>query len=175
MKNSNLVELGVARSAHGIKGAASIVLYNPQDSILKSGMRVTLLPFDASSSLSASGSSFTISKIQFGNKTIIYFEEVQDRNQLEMILPFKLLVSRDEFPALTDGEFYITDLIGLEAFNEAGKRVGVIESSYDNGAQDILVIVTKNGDELELPLVDEFFPEIDLKAQKVIVRPPEII
>ena len=85
MKNSNLVELGVARSAHGIKGAASIVLYNPQDSILKSGMRVTLLPFDASSSLSASGSSFTISKIQFGNKTIIYFEEVQDRNQLEMI------------------------------------------------------------------------------------------
>ena len=61
------------------------------------------------------------------------------------------------------------------AFNEAGKRVGVIESSYDNGAQDILVIVTKNGDELELPLVDEFFPEIDLKAKKVIVRPPEII
>ena len=175
MKNSNLVELGVAKVAHGIKGAASLMLYNPKESILRKDLVVTLRPLDKKSSLVESGAKFSIASIHFGNKTIVFFDGIQDRNELEEILPFKLLVEREDFPALSDGEFYLNDLIGLDAFNEAGKKVGVIHSTYDNGAQDILVIVTKSGDELEIPLVDEFFPEINIAEKKIIVRPPEII
>ena len=140
------MELGAAKRPHGIKGAASVVLYNPKESILVKGSQVILVPLDNSSKLASEGETYVISQIHFGNKTIVFFDGVQDRNELEAILPFKLLVDRKCFPELAPGEFYINDLIGLEAYNEAGKKVGIIESAYDNGVQDILVIVTKSGD-----------------------------
>lgn len=173
--DSKLVELGYCGRPHGIKGGFSLVLYNPEDSVLSKGMSVVLVPSSENSSLDPKGELYEISNIQIGHKSILYLKGVDDRNSVEEIIPFKIFLSRDKFPALEQGEFYLSDLIGVEAFNEAGKRVGEIVSMYDNGAQSVVVIETKNKDEIELPLVDSFFVEIDIENNKVIIRPPELI
>jgi 16S rRNA processing protein RimM len=174
-KNETLVELGFCNKPHGIKGGFALNLHNQQESVLTKGLEVTLVPSKTHSSLPTEGRPYVIASIQFGNKAIVYFEGVRDRNQVEAMVPFKLMLERDKFPELEDGEFYLNDLIGMEAFNPAGKRVGEITSMYDNGAQTIIVIVTKSGEELEVPLVDEFFPSIEPENNRVTVIPPEIV
>lgn len=170
-----LIELGYCARPHGIKGGFSLVLYNQEDSILEDGLELVLVPSSDQSSISKNGENYEIEKVQISNKSIIYFKGITDRNVVEKMLPFKIFFDREKFPETDEGEFYLSDLIGLEAFNESGKRVGEITSLYDNGAQTIVVIETKNKDIIELPLVDNFFPVIDIENKKIIVRPPEFI
>lgn len=49
-------------------------------------------------------------------------------------------VPREALPAVAEGEFYWTDLIGLEVVNLAGESLGRVESLMDNGAQSVLVV-----------------------------------
>ena len=173
MKKDELIELGTCNRPHGIKGGFHFFLYNPEDSILKNGKIVELFPKDSSSSINTSGESFKIKSIQFGNKTICYLDEITDRNIVEAMIPFTIMYPRSKFPKPQEGEFYLNDLVAMEVINTAGETIGEIHSFYDNGAQTVLRI--KLSDEIiDLPFVDNFFPDVDLENKKVTMITPEI-
>lgn len=165
------VYLGHSRKVHGIKGAFTFFLENP-DTVLHDGQKIWLEPADDNSAVVKEGSFFTIQKLSLGNKVICTLKEVQDRNKAEELLPFKIYIDRSEMPELDDDEFYLNDLIGMDAINSEGKRVGKVLRFYSNGAQDIVVIRTHN-DVVELPLIEQFFPLIDLENNCVTVNFPE--
>ena len=158
-----------------IKGGFSFALINPEDSVLKKGMEVTLIPLDDASSIPEDGEKKIITAISFGNKVTAYLEGISDRNIVEAMIPFSIWIPRSVFPQkLEEGEFYLQDLIGLEVFDhESGKKVGEIVSHYDNGIQIILVIGGYK--QIELPLVENFFPVIDPENKRVEINMPEEI
>ncbi len=53
-----------------------------------------------------------------------------------------------------------------------GEQVGVITALRTNPAQDLLVFENSEGQEIYLPFVDEFVPEIDPEAGIVVITPP---
>lgn len=172
-----LIQLGFAASPHGIRGAASLVLENLDDSVLEKGMSVLLKPSNFKSThkstLKNEGEVFTISDISFGNKVICSFKEVNDRNRLEEILPFEIYVSRDQFPEADDDEYFITDLIGLEVLDhESREKIGKVARYFDNGAQ---IVLTLNlfGKYVDLPFIDNFFPEVDVENKYITLISPE--
>jgi 16S rRNA processing protein RimM len=81
-------------------------------------------------------------------------------------------VSRADFPELPEGEYYWSDLIGLEAVNLQGEALGKVVDMMSNGPQSILRIVPPpdvNAPEAKLeerlvPFVDQFVKTVDLKA-----------
>lgn len=160
--NSKYVELGHSAGAHGVKGAVSIKLINPDDSVLKKGLKVLLKGNASKSTLPPQGQFFKINNIQFGNKVIVSFEDITDRNQLEGILPFSLMVDRELFPKVHDGEIYLVDLIGMKVVNPKGKSVGVVKGTFNHGSVDIITIELKSGEDLDLPFTQDFFTKIDM-------------
>lgn len=174
MKKDDLIELGSCNKPFGIKGGFHFYLHNPKESILKNNSIITLIPSDRSSSIEVEGAEFKIKSIQFGNKTLCYLEDITDRNIVEAMIPFLIYYPRSRFPEVSDNEFYLNDLIGVEVFNTNGKRVGEIHSSYDNGAQTVLRIQTKT-EIFDLPFVDNFFPEIDIPNNKIVMNQPEFL
>ena len=176
MENNDLIEMGFCAKPHGIKGAFTFVLSNSDDSCLEKGVKLTLFPSNPNSSLSEDGEVFTIKSISFGNKVISYLEEVSDRNRVEEIIPFTIKVSRDLFPEVDEDEFYLVDLIDLEARDHSnGEVLGKIKDFYDNTAQTILVIKAPGKEVLELPLIDQFFPELNIEEGYVTVNPPTYV
>jgi len=167
-----LIELGTCKKPHGIKGGFSFALYNMEESILRDGIVITLLPLDKSSSVDPKGQKIAIKSISFGNKVTAYFDGINDRNLVEEMIPFSIWIERDMFPVLDEDEFYIEDLVGLEVFDSAsGKKIGKVSSHYDNGMQTILVIT---GDKkIELPLVENFFPVIDIENKRIEINIPQ--
>jgi 16S rRNA processing protein RimM len=173
MQKQDLIKLGECKKPHGIKGELSFFLYNPEESILKKGIQVHLKPLNSSSNLQQEGEIFSIEKINFANKCICRLEGIQDRNQVEAMLPFGIYLERDKFPALAPGEYYLCDLIGLSV-QVAGVQVGEIKDFYDNGAQTVISF-SFHGEAMELPLIDQFFPAVNIEKGYIELNPPEVI
>ncbi|RLA64927.1 MAG: 16S rRNA processing protein RimM [Epsilonproteobacteria bacterium] len=172
--SEKLIELGTCKKPHGIKGGLSFTLYNVEESVLKKGIEVILFPIDQASSVDAKGQKIAIKSISFGNKITAYLEGVADRNLVEEMIPFSIWVARKALPLLLEGEFYVEDLVGLEVFDHAsGKKIGTVDSYYDNGMQ--IIIVVNGNKKIELPLVDNFFPVIDTDNKRIEINLPQEI
>jgi 16S rRNA processing protein RimM len=167
-----LVHLGVANRPHGIKGGVLFKLFNQEESVLKKGSKVTIFPESSKSSVDPKGEQIKIENIHFGNKTICYLEDIKDRNIVEKMLPFSIYFPRDEFPIAKSDEVYIDDLIGLTVIDIDGYEIGKIISFSDNGFQVILKVKLE-GQTIELPFVENFFPHLNLEAGKITMISPE--
>lgn len=85
-----------------------------------------------------------------------------------------LFADRDKLPNLPDDEFYHADLIGLEAFDTGGAKIGTVRAVFNHGAGDILEIFAPGRKTaLLLPFTKAIVPTVDLTAGRIIVDPPE--
>jgi len=81
-------------------------------------------------------------------------------------------VSRAELPPPEEDEYYWVDLIGCEAVDASGVRVGEIVAVEGGAAHDWLVIRRDDGEFL-LPIVSSFLREVDVPGRRIVVAPPE--
>jgi 16S rRNA processing protein RimM len=85
----------------------------------------------------------------------------------------EIFARRDQLPKPSDDEFYYDDLVGLDAVDAAGARLGRIESVSNYGAGDILEIAPEGGGEtLLLPFTKQIAPKIDFDAGRIVIAPP---
>ena len=96
---------------------------------------------------------------------------VADRTEAERLVNAKLYVERDRLQEADEDEFYLFDLVGLEAFDAAGAPLGRVVQVHDYGAGASLEI-TGAGPPLLAPFTREAVPEVDLDAGRVVVALP---
>ena len=73
-----------------------------------------------------------------------------------------LYADREDF-TLEDGEYFITDIIGLDVIDsDNGKVYGKVKEIINRGASDIYVVDTPNGERM-IPAVDEFIVNVDIQ------------
>ncbi|MCW5682476.1 MAG: ribosome maturation factor RimM [Xanthobacteraceae bacterium] len=98
---------------------------------------------------------------------------VNDRNASELLTNIELFVARDKLPKIeADGEFYHADLIGLRVEDKSGKNYGVVIAVRNYGASDLIEVAEppkKSG--TLIPFIDEFVPEVDVEAGRVVIVP----
>ena len=174
LNRDNLVEMGSCRKPHGIKGGFSLQVFNKNTENIKKGSRVFLTPYDDKSSLPSDGEVHIVSQISWGNKAIIYFKNIGDRNLVEQMIPFTVWMDRDDFEELDEDEFYLSDLVGLKVIDEeSGAAEGEVTNFYENGVQVVLEF-SYRGKSYDLPLVENFFPEINWDTREIFVNLPEM-
>ena len=167
----NLIKIGYCSSAHGIKGAANFKNLHVLGAELFRGDKLHLFPTNEKSNLDKNGKVFNLKKINYGHKIMIELDGINNRNELEEILPFEVKIER---PVMEEGEFLIEDLLGFDVLSlKDNKKVGEVTGHYDNGMQQVLEI--KGDTEMDLPFIENFFPEVNLNEKKIIMVVPEII
>jgi len=85
--------------------------------------------------------------------------------QAEALIGSPVSVPADDVPALEEDEYMIDDVIGVEVFDEAGKRLGTVDEVI-RGAQDLYEV---SG--VLVPAVKEFVLEVDIAARRMVIRP----
>ena len=105
---------------------------------------------------------------QQGKHIVAKLDGVDDRNQAEALSGCGLYISARQLPRLPAGDYYWSELIGLEVQSLRAEPLGVIESMLETGADDVMVL---SGDrERLIPFViDEIVREIDLEARRMVV------
>ncbi len=113
-----------------------------------------------------------IEKVRFHKKiALIKFKEINSIDEAIDIKGSLLKLPKDELAKeLEEDEFYISDLVGIEAYDIEGNYLGVISGSVNIKHQDTLFIKTEENKEYLVPFTKELVPDINLKERKVIIN-----
>jgi len=162
--------IGYVARARGLKGQLVVRTFDPASEALEHVDRVLLRLRDGSTRQLA------IAGRQVGaGAWVLTLTGVADRNSAEELVGAQVSVFRDDLPRPGEGEYFQGDLIGLEAVDEAGVGLGKVEEIWNTGPVPNLVIRGPERAELLVPFADDFVISVDLRAGRVVLRPPELI
>lgn len=152
------IALAAVAGAHGVKGELRLKLFT--DSIDNVSRHEALYIAGVKRRLLAVRDS--------GKMAVARFEGVDDRSAAEALRGALVEIDRSALPPLEEGEYYHSDLIGLEALDRDGNRVGTVASVENYGAGDLLEIELPDGKTSLIPFKAGI---ADLVDGRIIVDP----
>ena len=102
--------------------------------------------------------------------------EIATKEEADALRGLKLHIRRDRLPEPDEDEFYLTDVVGLEARDPAGTVLGTVKSVQNFGADDMLEIApAAGGPTWYLPFTKAAAPELHIaEGWLLAVRPAEV-
>lgn len=167
MKKEDCFYLGKIVKKYSFKGEVVLKLDTDEPDIYENLDAVfldlgnKLLPFFIEESL-----------LQKGNQLRIRFEDIKKEADADAILKTDVYLPLNLLPKLEGDQFYFHEIIGFDLEDVNFGIIGKITSINDKTAQDLFV-VEKDGNEILIPMIDDFIKKIDRKNKKVIVETPE--
>ena len=98
---------------------------------------------------------------------------VADRTAAERLVNQRLWTTRDRLPAPEEDEYYLADLVGLDARDAAGAPLGRVAEVHDYGAGASLEITRPGHPPLLVPFTRACVPAVDLAGGTVTVALPD--
>ena len=90
-----------------------------------------------------------------------------DRDQAAGLVGMDILIKRDDLPKAGPGEYYWTDLEGLQVITCENQALGKVDYLFETGSNDVMVL---KGDRRRLvPFIDNVIKEVDLDAGVITV------
>jgi 16S rRNA processing protein RimM len=119
----------------------------------------------------AEGETFAIEEVWFHSGTLVFkFEGIKSIGEAELLYGSEVRVPISQRIALEDGEFFQSDLIGCEVFDQRnGAPLGRVTGWDDGGGSGLLVV---DGD-LLVPFARAICVEIDPANRRIAVVLPE--
>ncbi len=157
---SRAVLLGRITGLYGVKGWVKVFSYtDPREAILTFDRWLLGSETDWKSVSVADGR-------QHGKAVIARISGIDDRDAAAALVGRDIAVHREDLPAVEDGQFYWTDLEGLDVVTRGGRSLGRVAYLLETGAHDVLV--TAGDRERLIPFVmDEVILDVDI-ARRVI-------
>ncbi|MGF7160701.1 16S rRNA processing protein RimM [Rhodoligotrophos appendicifer] len=154
--------LGVVTGAHGVKGEVKIKSFTEHPEAI--GGYGPLETEDGAKS-------FTIERARVvTNGVVAAISGIRDRDAAEALRGTLLHVARSCLPEPDEDEFYLADLIGLEAIDVKGEPAGRVVAVENFGAGDLLEVRLEGSPStVYVPFTKDAVPEVDLAAGRVVV------
>lgn len=152
------VALAAVAGAHGVKGEVRLKLFTDS--------AAGLAPYE---NVYVGGTERRLLNVRDGGKAAIArFEGVADRSAAEALRGSLVEVDRSALPPLEEGEYYHSDLVGLDCVDREGRAVGTVTAVENFGAGDLLEIARTNGRKSLIPFRDGI---ADLDDGRIVLDP----
>jgi len=104
-----------------------------------------------------------------GKSFFLEIEGVESCQSAKALIGCQVLIPADKLEKLPEGEYYWRDMIGLKVVTEGGRILGVIDSIFPTGSND--VYVCSGGErEILLPGTADVIRKIDIDRGMMVVR-----
>jgi 16S rRNA processing protein RimM len=156
--------IGKIFKPHGLKGEVSADIFSKNVDSLPDGKSIYIGEKHIPS---------RINKIRKNNKKfLISFLDHPKIEDVEFFRNNLIYLKEEELPELSDGEYYINDLIGLNVFSTDNEFLGIISEVLLTGANDVYVIQPdeEHKQELLLPAIKEVIKNVNIKEKKMVVK-----
>ena len=152
------IALAAVAGAQGVKGELRLKLFSDSvESLSRHG------------ALYVGGVERRLLALRDGGKIVVArFEGISDRSAAEALRGSLVEVDRATLPALEEGEYYHADLIGLEAIDRDGNRIGTVAAVENYGAGDLLEVELPDGKRSLIPFRTGI---ADLDCGKIVLDP----
>lgn len=156
------VSVGKISGVFGIKGWVKVFSFtDPRENIL------TYSPW----LLKKGDETKTVNVVdgQLQGKTIVaQLAGIDDRDQAASLMGWDVFITQDQLPKAAKGEYYWSELIGLQVETIDGIQLGVVDSLLETGANDVIIVQGER--ERVIPFLQGgTIIKVDLDAGKIIV------
>lgn len=162
-RDEELIELAAVVRAHGLRGELLLKVFNPESTLL--------LEIDSVLLRDKSGKvvSHEVEHARVhSDHVLLTLADVLDKDQADALRGQLVCVPRSALPALEEGEYYLVDLVGLEARDESGKPIGKVIDVVEYPASNCLAVECEDGVR-EVPELERYLLEVDVKGGYVRV------
>jgi 16S rRNA processing protein RimM len=104
-----------------------------------------------------------------GKGIVASLPDVTDREAAALLVGAEIWVARSALPKAKRGEFYWTDLEGLNVVTLHGVALGRVSHLFSTGANDVLVARDGERERLIPFVLERFVHEVDLDAGRIVV------
>jgi 16S rRNA processing protein RimM len=111
------------------------------------------------------------SRLHKSNLLRLKLEDVNTESDADELLRKEVYLPLDLLPKLDGKAFYYHEVIGFEIWEKSFGKVGVLKGVNDQSAQALFEI-ERNGDEILIPIHDEFIINIDRDKKIITVKTP---
>lgn len=156
--------IGRVANTHGVQGMIKVIPTTEDPS------RFELLEKVYLEDLKGKTSTYTIKSVKYLNKFVLLaLAEVTDMDAAMALRQSIIKIPRSQALPLEQDEFYISDLVGIEVYDDLGQKIGPLKEIIFTGSNDVYVVDngTKNG--LLLPAIKQCIKSIDVANNKMIV------
>ena len=160
----DLLRVGVITTTHGIRGEVKVFPTTATPDRFESIDKVFLVTKREELELE-------IERVRyFKNLVILKFKGIDNINDIEKYKGAELYVDREHGDTLSEGEYYITDIIGLKVIDESENLLGEVADVMETGANDVYVVRREGQKDLLIPAIKDCILSIDIESEKMIVR-----
>ncbi len=168
-----LIALGEIVGTHGVRGLLRFRSYGRVAGALPTDRPVylTARPAPGTQPDHREAQAITVESVRpHGTVSLLHVAGVDDLDAATDLVGRALALPEHELPAPEPGEYYVYQLAGLDVVTTGGDSLGTIESSFSNGANEVLV-VRDAGREHLIPLIADVVRAVDLDARRVVIQP----
>lgn len=114
---------------------------------------------------------YCIERVSYNSKFVILkFEGINSIEDAEKLKGCLLYIDRSDAIELSEDEYFIGDIIGLDVFDKDNNYLGKICEVYTPGGNDVYEIVDKNKNKYLIPAISQVIKKIDLDGGYMIVE-----
>lgn len=163
--DSDLISIAKILNFHGIKGEAKIGYTKGAEQRIENLKKVFVKKNNDYKELN-------VLSVRFHKHfVIVKFKEFSTVNDVEEYKGCDLYLPKSEVEEnLDDDEYLISDLIGMEVYDEDGACIGSVCAVGENLANDIIEVIDSNNKKHLVPFVKELVPIVDLKNRKIVIN-----
>ncbi|MDD7408745.1 MAG: ribosome maturation factor RimM [Anaerovoracaceae bacterium] len=155
------IKVGKIVGAFGIRGELKVLSYADKPH-----------RFEELDSLYAGKEEYHVKNVRYQKDMVLLrLEGVDDRNAAEKLRGKFLEIDKSELRELDEDEYFVFDLIGLEAVDQEGKHIGKVTDVIQNSAQDLYEIETDDGVKHLVPAAYELVTEINIDSGIMRIKP----
>ncbi|WP_299493470.1 ribosome maturation factor RimM [Acaryochloris sp. IP29b_bin.137] len=170
--NEDWLEVGKIIGAHGLNGEVKVFPDSDfPERFTKPGLRWLRFP-----TRPLQIEEINLKKGRFIEQKGIYIVQLADvnfRDQAELLKGAELLVRSCDRPSLADGEYYLSDLIGVTVIDQTKRTIIGSVVRIASAGNDLLDIQLLDSDQTVLvPFVPAIVPIVDIENQTIEILPP---
>jgi 16S rRNA processing protein RimM len=166
LNKGDTIRVGKITAAHGIHGEIEVVPYGPPEDVAElAGSQLT--------ELFIKGKPYPIKSARKHKKLILFkLIGIVKREEAEGLRGSEVSVSKQELPALPEGEYYWFELMGMEVQSEDGRALGKIFNIVTTGSNDVYEVRGPLG-EILIPAIEGVVIGVDAEKKRMTIRIPE--
>ncbi|MCW8858414.1 MAG: ribosome maturation factor RimM [Deltaproteobacteria bacterium] len=166
-QSESLMDIGKIVGTHGLRGDVKVHLTAGDPDPLMAVQQVNLnLPAGEQLKLGI------VRQVVHKGQVLLRFKGYDSINQVEQMVGGRVLIAESELPDLDDGEYYWSQLNGLQVVDLEKGTIGHLKKIFTTAAHDTYVVQGPYG-EILIPAVKEFILAIDLEEQIMQVALPQ--
>ncbi len=151
---------GVIRSTHGVKGEVKLKSMSGSVEHLRRLKHAWLKTGDTERKV-------TLESVRGSpSNLIVAFRELDSLEEARKYKNAELVVLRKDASILSEGEYYVADLVGCNVFFRE-RLMGSVQSVWENSNCDMLEVRCENDRIVQLPLHDHYVLSINIDQRRV--------